>query len=704
MKRPTMLLRQLLLNIACLTSTAIERDLQVIEDRVKNEGMSFLTITLPTLDDALLRGLTEGRLSPHMFPGFKPWKRGGSLPAFMVGLFKRVFHTDGLLMDEPCITSIDMIRQVARLFKKVELPCTDTRVKQAFERYKSNEQELYEHSYSCPSSDPLWIAVSGYLWSDLEFRASEIYCSPGIFGSGATAERYRLHERYDVRQWPTRGETNFPASYHTSYREDDREKFDSLEWLSGKEERPVRVVTVPKTLKTPRIIAVEPSYMMLRQQSVWRFLHNYLEGPKFPFRSIRFTSQSVNRELACSGSVDGDLSTIDLSDASDRVSSRLVATTFRSCPTFLRMIFGARTRQAELPDGSFLNLRKFASMGSALCFPIESMVFFTAVLVSMCRQAGKRPSRSVLQRLAKDIAIYGDDIIVPTQMAAGVMSYLEALGLKVNKTKSFTSGFFRESCGGDYYKGELITPVYVRRLEGSSKRLDATDVAAYISLSNQFYMKGLWHVSQYIRDYLNSRLRKRISRTTNAVGGLTYTSVIYTDICGWDVDSQQFCVRAITTESKRRDDVISNLSGVMYYSFQRKETPCTLGALHAHPVHSLQRVERAEEPSELLLPYMEQSFCEPELLLQPAELPSIWEHEEAKEGVGSVQPTSPSSVDVYRRSFGLLGGRPCGPSRLHQSDDSMDPRSGRSYDGTSVRPYTLSTKCRLIPTRVGQTW
>lgn len=358
MKRPTTLLSRVLLNEGLQTKLVVERDIQEIEYRFEHEGMSFLTITLPSLDDALVQGLTQGFLTPSMFHGFKPCKRGGKLPAFMSGFFRNVFNEDGWLKDAPCIDSIRAIRQVTRLFKKVELPCSAARVKSAFERYVSNDQSIEWSSNSPVGNDHVLHVVAGYLWSDLEDFAGELYCSPGIFGSGATAERRKFNERHSVRQWPERGEEFFPASFHILSNEGDQDGLAAVQFLSEEEEQPVRVVQVPKTLKTPRIISVEPSYMMLRQQSIAKVLMDLLESELLGFDSIRFTDQLVNRRLACAGSITGGLATIDLSDASDLVSLELVKKIFASCPSFLQFILDARSTRAQMPDNTLVELKK----------------------------------------------------------------------------------------------------------------------------------------------------------------------------------------------------------------------------------------------------------------------------------------------------------------------------------------------------------
>ena len=570
MKRPTTLLSRVLLDEALQTNLAVERDIHTIECRFKDEGMSFLTITLPSLDDALIQGLTKGFLTPSMFHGFKPCKRGGKLPAFMAGFFRNVFNEDGWLKDTPCIRSIRAIRQVTRLYKKVELPCSAARQRRAFERYVSNDQSISGCADSNRDIHDFCHVIAGYLWSDLEDVSGTLYCFPGIFGSGATAEGLALNERHSPKQWPERGDESFPASYHTTVNEGDVESLLGLTYLTEAMEQPVRVVQVPKTLKTPRTISVEPSYMMLRQQSIAKPLMDILEQGLLKFKSIRFTNQFVNRELARIGSIDGSLATIDLSDASDLVSNDLVKSFFQTCPSFLTYLQDSRSSRAQLPDASQIVLKKFASMGSALCFPIEAMVFYTITLASMVHQSGRRPSNKLLAQLSAKIAVYGDDIIVPTEMADGVMTWLEALGLRVNHEKSFTKGFFRESCGGDYYRGEDITPSYVRQWADSVDTRNPQFVAACVSLSNQFYMKGLWYASQYIRDCVEAKIGK-LARTTHPVGCLTWASLFINSGLRYESSRCGYSVRGPSLVPRRRQDHVLDIRGGLLVAFGSQE-------------------------------------------------------------------------------------------------------------------------------------
>lgn len=562
MKRPTTLLCRVLVNLGLQTSVAVEVDIEVIRRRFEHEGWSFLTITLPMLCDALDQGLAQGRLTHTLWTGFKPFRRGGRLPAFLSGFFRRVFNEDGSLKDIPCIDSIRAIRQVTRLFKKVEMPCSPSRIREAYERYVSNDESI-----SGGASYPdLFDRVAGYLWSDLEEFSGELYCSPGSFGPGATAERSTPNGRYSIKQWHERAEGFFPSSFHGSHREDDTDSFEGIEYLSLECERPVRVVQVPKTLKSPRTISVEPSYMMLMQQSVARPLMAYLESGRFRYGSIRFTDQTVNRDLARIGSIDGSLSTIDLKDASDLVSYDVVKRMFRQCPTFFDFIDACRSRRAQLPDNSSITLKKFASMGSALCFPIEAMTFFTIVMMSLVRQSGRSLSKGLLHELSAKVAVYGDDIILPTQTAVGVMEDLQSFGLKVNREKSFYTGLFRESCGGDYYMGHDVTPAYCRRWAGTDVAFDSGALASYVSLSNQLYVRGLWNATQYIRDYVQRRAGP-IPRTRVPVGVQSFASCLYDTGLRWDKDRSGWRVKGPALIAGKSPDRVQDIRAAMLRCF-----------------------------------------------------------------------------------------------------------------------------------------
>jgi len=80
-----------------------------------------------------------------------------------------------------------------------------------------------------------------------------------------------------------------------------------------------KVTTVPKNAKTDRIIAVEPDMNIYVQLGLGRVIQSRLRRV-----GIDLTDQSRNQRLAKEGSITGNLSTLDLSSASDTVSYELV--------------------------------------------------------------------------------------------------------------------------------------------------------------------------------------------------------------------------------------------------------------------------------------------------------------------------------------------------------------------------------------------
>jgi hypothetical protein len=200
------------------------------------------------------------------------------------------------------------------------------------------------------------------------------------------------------------------------------------------------IALVPKNWKTFRTIAKEPVHSLPFQLSLDAFLKGKLRR-----WGVDLSSQSKNQEYARLGSIDGSLATLDLEMASDTLSYNAVAWMI---PTDWLAIFDAfRSSYFSAPwgDGSYA---KYSSMGNGFTFTLETLIFTAA-----CRAVGSRR-----------YAVYGDDIIVESHNATPVARLLSFLGFKVNEEKSFSNpeSRFRESCGGDYYKGQLITPFYLR--------------------------------------------------------------------------------------------------------------------------------------------------------------------------------------------------------------------------------------------------
>jgi len=276
--------------------------------------------------------------------------------------------------------------------------------------------------------------------------------------------------------------------------------------LQPMEEVPSKLVPVPKTATKPRLIAEEPTCMQYMQQAVLQPLVDFLESSHTSRSFVGFSDQIPNQEMARIGSRDGHLATLDLSDASDSVANWLVEALFEDFPYFSEAVEAVRTRRVKLPSGDLKALQKYASMGSALTFPIEAMVFCAIVLTAVLEHQGSSPSPRSLKRLRGKVRVYGDDIIVPTDCAETVMRWLWTFGFKVNSDKSFWTGEFRESCGKEYWLGHDVSVVKFRKKLPASRR-DADEIVSIVATRNLLYKRGLRKVTAELDDLLEGILR-----------------------------------------------------------------------------------------------------------------------------------------------------------------------------------------------------
>jgi len=348
----------------------------------------------------------------------------------------------------------------------------------------------------------------------------------GKHGPGQTADRRLGNQKFYLDEWSARLEAVFPYGSEAVPSPRfvnpivdtdglDANLYDRVNILELGEERPVKVTLVPKTPGKPRIISIEPTCTMFMQQGLGEKFCEYLETDKTVSGMIGFTSQLPNQEFAREGSHLGILATLDLKEASDRVSNRHVETMLQRFPTLKGAVDAVRSRRAVLPDGSIIDLVKFASMGSALTFPVEAMVFLTLVFVGMERELNRQFTRKDIKSFASQVRVYGDDIIVPVTFVSSVISVLECFGFRVNAGKSFWNGKFRESCGKEYFDGvdvsitrfrrEIPASLTDRSVNGGSNW--ASKIISTVSLRNQLYSAGLWQSAMCLDGYLAPLLK-----------------------------------------------------------------------------------------------------------------------------------------------------------------------------------------------------
>lgn len=212
-----------------------------------------------------------------------------------------------------------------------------------------------------------------------------------------------------------------------------------------------RFLTVAKNAKTDRCIAAEPTGNGFLQQGVHLYIRRRLK--RF---GIDLDDQSINQGYARDAYY-LSLSTLDLSAASDTIASELV---YHLLPLDWAVFLDAIRSRETYVDGEWVRTEKFASMGNAFCFELESLIFW-----ALASSASEGCSRYPV------VSVYGDDIIVERKAFDSTVSLLEFCGFSVNVDKSFKEGNFFESCGKHYHRGIDVTPVYQEELMSAPPEL-----------------------------------------------------------------------------------------------------------------------------------------------------------------------------------------------------------------------------------------
>lgn len=259
-----------------------------------------------------------------------------------------------------------------------------------------------------------------------------------------------------------------------------------------------RIKAVPKNYRKSRFIAIEPAWIGVKSDCVARSIARCL--PDW----CKVRDQMHNFNLAKIASYDNSLATIDLSAASDSVSRELCA---RILPTKVMYAIEKVVSWSEFPTfdkwGSVKRKRVYhmiSTMGNRVTFPLECLIF-SCIVITCARLANVSLTQG-------NTGVMGDDIICPTPLAPSVISVLECCGFIVNVEKSFYKDeYFRESCGGEFLRGEPVASLYWPRqtLTGSKE-----DFAILVALQHKFAR------FPYCNEILTKEIRKIFPKITES--------------------------------------------------------------------------------------------------------------------------------------------------------------------------------------------
>lgn len=465
----------------------VASDLQHVLSRVACEGGAFIYGSLPLLGRAMDAALACGHFScPAVFAR----KKGTSLPRLYYRGFSLVFRDDGTLRADCAPATIQSIRQLLLIDSKAERPFSREQLHAFESRYREQQRSL--RKVVLPVGMPELSIVQTILAKALD-RVPQTFDLMPNHGPGATAEGYTMVEKWSFPSWPKRLERFFPFSRFGCLNLYEHLRAGRAIRLTRKSI--TKACFVPKDFRGPRLISVEPAAMQYAQQAMRHWLENKIATSLTTRRSIFIDDQSRNQERA-SRAYSYDDATVDLSSASDTLSAVAVWHFLAKVPHVRRRLFSLRSDAVGFPSGPE-RLVSFAPMGSAICFPVESIVFFaiaTAVVMETMKLGFFRASSLV--------RCYGDDIILPASCVDRLFTVLTSIGCEPNRNKTCYATPFRESCGKEFFRDEDVTIVRNKLYAYGDNRIQMHPVLR--ALQREFFLKGYRRTAEVLVSWIDA--------------------------------------------------------------------------------------------------------------------------------------------------------------------------------------------------------
>lgn len=477
------------------TQYELNLDLSYVRRRVNAEGLSFLVKTMPSLGKEIDLSFETGTFVPH--PAFRR-ERGRTTPVFLRVLFKAVYEDCGTVRSNPCPEAVGHIRQLCYMFYKLEDEYAPELVSKVIDDFVTVDAELANLDLGVRELRPLIIEAKKIINAVFRgFQPRDIIPRPG---PGASASGTPSVLRYEPLVLWDQVHQVFP--YYEYFYTGKDHLLDRVHAYRRLPRRPApssMLRCVPKDSRGPRIICMEEQEVMFLQQGLADKMRSRIENHPLTKGRVNFTDQTVNQRLAQRASCN-DLScalkaTLDMKEASDRVSRELVSVLFEDLTLLKRALLALSTRNIVLPSGEVVNTLKFAPMGSSLCFPVMSIVHYALGMAAI-----KLHAKRGYTALADSLHVYGDDIIVDTPYAAVLFEQFPKFGLKFNIGKSFTRGPFRESCGFDAFLGKNVAPQRIKKRFFNSA--DPRLVAAGLDCEGHLFSRGYLYTAEYLRTVL----------------------------------------------------------------------------------------------------------------------------------------------------------------------------------------------------------
>ena len=624
------------------------RDYNRLLSAVDQMGVRFMFDVLPAFGKHFDKCLANGRLVKSGLAHFGPYRHDVMVPRLFKGLLLRVFDEFGCLRSDPDKQAIRDVRQLCSAVKRFRVDCPDSSVwKQTDEFYRidgevvpgslnwnrghfdpdgARDLQLGDHLPHGPEPSPLFgdegstppdIALAARL-SAVQ-RTADLVCAEfGRFnpvdwgarhGPGAVSDLKSGEYKYSFPTWPEKLERNFPMSLYGFANEGhwaESVRSGEIQRSFLDHEPPARLIAVPKSFSGPRLIASEPVAHQWCQQIIRDFLMSRVSFTSLS-EAVDFRSQRKNQELARAASLTGSHSTIDLSSASDRISCWVVERMFRRLPDLLECFYSVRTRwiyqDIDKKSPKHHMLEKFSTMGSALTFPVQTIVFACIAIGTLLCERGKPVTYANIAMAAKEVQVFGDDIIVPIDCHGSVLEVLSHLRLKVNPDKTFSTGKFRESCGYDAYDGDDVSKVSVMTVPVVSK---PESVLSSIDVHNNFLARGWYLTAKYVKKAVDSLKRFAFRWVHPDLGAIGWHSLFGERDKGlktrWNANLQREEVLVTRSLGSSGKTPVDSDSMVLQYFTEVKGLPVSREErLGKSPLRGPLRLRWAWEPRDIFL-------------------------------------------------------------------------------------------------------
>lgn len=417
----------------------LTRDFQEILKRFSMEGNGFICQRLPMFGKAIETSLITGS-NLGIIPGLK-LKKKSKLPTLLYCLTSMLFDDDGQpkSLEEQRLLNGTVLRSLRQTLsglskaRDVDPSYDESIITTDFIRRVSVTPHIFLKGMWVRQARKLLKEVfepDGQLHPSLAQWESNPF---GRHGPGAVFGGETGSDKWSFGSIPGMDNTIFEYENESIIIDgDDQRRLNRLE-------------LVPKDYRGPRLICIEPKELQFAQQGLLDVITHIVETNRVTAQDIDFKDQHKSQVLCTRR----DLCTIDLKDASDLVSVALIKLLFPKSVSRILLAYRSThtlTSQGETP------LTTYATMGNALCFPVETLVFWAI------------SRASIPTNVTRIVRVYGDDMIVPEEYVDRILENLKACGLSVNYQKTCTSRtLIRESCGAFVFNGDDARIVQLKR-------------------------------------------------------------------------------------------------------------------------------------------------------------------------------------------------------------------------------------------------